>query len=144
APLAHAFATRAARELGCPVPRFTAAAMRCLERHPWPGNVRELKNAVERAVLLTRGDPIDVAHLPLRTTSGAARLDPTETLRPNDMARRAQEIALAADDEKTRILDALSRCNGNQTHAAELLGVSRRTLVARLSSYGMTRKRRPD
>jgi DNA-binding NtrC family response regulator len=144
-PLAHAFAARASRELGCPVPRFTAAALLRLERHPWPGNIRELKNAVERAVLLTRGDPIDVAHLPLRTTSGALHLVGAETARPgDDAARRAATSTASAADEKARILDVLSRCHGNQTHAAEVLGMSRRTLVARLSSYGMTRRRRRD
>jgi DNA-binding NtrC family response regulator len=141
APLACSFAARASRELGCPLPRFTAAAMLRLERHSWPGNVRELKNAVERAVLLTRGDPIDVAHLPLRATSSGIPVPGAETMRPQD---RPSATTLAAEDEKARILDALSRCKGNQTHAAELLGMPRRTLVARLSSYGMTRKRRPD
>ncbi len=154
ATLARAFAERACRELGYPSCDFTAAAMDRLERHAWPGNVRELKNAVERAVLLTRGGTIDVTHLALRATP-APLLDPADTLRPSDIAKRALNVPLpvgsspsmappSSEEEKARILDALARCSGNQTQAARVLGMSRRTLVARLSSYGLTRKRRPD
>jgi two-component system response regulator AtoC len=159
APLAQAFILQACRDAGRhPLP-ITVDAMRELEGHDWPGNVRELRNVIERAVTLCTGAAIDLHHLPppelslgvlsLETTqrttipvasdSSATALD-TTPLSLHDAARRA-----AQSIERRRIAEAMDRCGGNQTRAAQLLRVSRRTLVARLTEYGFARplKKRP-
>jgi sigma-54-dependent transcriptional regulator len=78
--------------------------------------VRELKNTMERAVLLAEGGSITAEHVLL----GGAKMP---SVSPVDGA---------ASDERQRILDALAKTNGNQTRAAELLGISRRALVYRM------------
>ena len=98
------------------------AAMSLLVAYAWPGNLRELRNVMERAFLLADGAEITDAHLP--TTLG-----------------RTDLVAPAQDDERARILAALAACAGNQTRAARSLGISRKVLIARLTSYGFTRPR---
>lgn len=102
---------------------LTADAVRWLEAQPWPGNIRELRNAVERAAAVMDGDVIEV-----------------EALASNPNAGRA--IASTESDERTRIIDALDRAAGNQTKAAQLLGISRRTLIHRLDLYRLPRPRK--
>ena len=131
-PLTRHFAARAAEMMGRPPPVFSKAALTRLERHPFPGNIRELRNVVERAVALAGPNPIEPEHLHLE-------LPPTGI---SSRAHRATE-----GTERHRIVDALVRCGGNQTRAAALLGISRRTLVNRLVEYGIPRprrKRRPN
>ncbi len=162
APLAQAFIIQACREAGRRQVPITADAMRQLEGHDWPGNVRELKNVIERAVTLCTGASIDIHHLPppelnFSTTAqlessqratlpapGEATLASVDTspLGLHDAARRA-----AQSIERRRIAEAMDRCGGNQTRAAQLLRISRRTLVARLTEYGFARplkKRAPE
>ena len=137
--LARRFAAAAATELGLErAPRLGAAAMARLERHAWPGNVRELKNVIARAVLLADGDVIELEHLPDERCAAGAPAVPQD---PDESAVTERPGAVPADDEHAVILRALEQCDGNQTRAAEVLGVSRRTLVSRLSAYGLTRKR---
>ena len=118
-------------------------------RHDWPGNIRELRNACERAVLLATGSVIERQHLtidePKRLPNrfaladhAAARLDDVDADMPS------QVRATVAELEKQRILEALDKCAGNQTRAAELLGISRRTLINRLDEYGIARPRKRD
>ncbi len=124
-PLSRYFAARAARTNGRPAPVISSEVFALLEGHPFPGNVRELRNVIERAVALAGVGPIEAEHLDLEPQSGTLRAIPaSEPYR---------------DDERQRILEALARCAGNQTRAAELLGVSRRTLVNRLDEYGLAR-----
>ncbi len=128
-PLAREFIHRFCRESGRePVPELSRAARRQLLRHPWPGNIRELRNAIERAVLLCAGRRIAPAHLPL------AEAAPGEAPGPG-----GGPVAPAA--ERQLIIDALDQCAGNQTAAAQLLGMSRRTLVSRLVAYDIPRPR---
>jgi DNA-binding NtrC family response regulator len=126
-----------------------------LENYAWPGNVRELKNAIERAVTLCTGDMIDVHHLDpqgvgftahrpqvredaapvaVQTVPFLPNSDSASGLGLHEDARRA-----ARDLERRRIAEAMERCGGNQTRAAKLLRISRRTLVARLTEYGFAR-----
>ncbi len=102
---------------------LSADAVRWLEAQPWPGNIRELRNAVERAAAVMDGDVIDV-----------------EGLASNPTASRA--MASAESDERTRIIEALDRAAGNQTKAAQMLGMSRRTLIHRLDLYRLPRPRK--
>jgi DNA-binding NtrC family response regulator len=107
--------------------RLTRDAIARLERHDWPGNIRELKNTIERAALLAPGDEVDVEHLSIHEPADA----------PAAGSLHADVDAL----EKKRVLEALEACGGNQTRAAQQLGISRGTLLARLKQYGVRRPR---
>jgi transcriptional regulator with PAS, ATPase and Fis domain len=146
-PLARAFVLRTSRELArTRVPRVLPEAIAALEQHDWPGNVRELRNVMERAVLLAGDGDIGPAQLPQEKISerppgrdaDGERSRPT--VPPLHVTARVTE-ALARDPEAARLLAVLDACDWNQTKAAIELGVSRRTLVSRLSAYGLTRKR---
>ncbi len=128
-PLAASFAERSAAALGRAPVRLSAAALNELRRYAWPGNIRELRNLVERAVLLCEGDELGLEHLPLEKMRA-----PVVTQVPPPF-----EPAPLVSDEKERILEALARCGGNQSRAAKLLGISRRTLLYRLDAYGLPR-----
>ena len=153
-PLAEQFILSAASPLGL---RFALAeeARTWLLGHDWPGNIRELRNACERAVLLSTGPTIELHHLtitsddrlrkPQERFRRAATVPPTfAPVAPNAADMPSQVRATVAELEKQRILEALERCAGNQTRAAELLGISRRTLINRLDEYGIARPRKRD
>ncbi|MFO0568831.1 MAG: sigma 54-interacting transcriptional regulator [Polyangiaceae bacterium] len=145
APLAERFALEATANLGRPKKEITTRAMRALEAHPWPGNVRELRNVMERAVLLSDRGPIDVEHLALDASPEAAPQSraPGSITQPSaqppqgdlDLRRAMSEF------ERGQIQRALEAAGGNQTRAAELLGISRRALVSKLGEYGLTIKK---
>jgi DNA-binding NtrC family response regulator len=121
-PLARAFAAEIAEEMSydC-TPELSRDALDTLRAYRWPGNIRELRNVIERAVLLAEGTPIARLHLPTEKMQTPAA--------PSD----------APGGEKQRVIDALAQCAGNQSRAAKLLGISRRTLVKRLDQYGIPR-----
>jgi two-component system, NtrC family, response regulator AtoC len=134
-PLAESFAQEAARRIDRRSPRFAGPARDVLQAYSWPGNIRELRNVMERAVLLAGDSDIDLEHLPVdkmtTTWSGAVR---GRASRPTEPAGD-----LAARD---RILEALTRTGGNQTEAARLLGVSRRTLGKWMEDHQIPRPRK--
>jgi len=104
------------------------AVRACLLAHRWPGNVRELENAIERAVVLTEGELIDVDDLPaeMRAESEAGGLAiPGSTM---------------AEIEKHAILRTLDATGGSTTRTAEMLGISVRTVQYRLAEYGLRRR----
>lgn len=146
-PLAEQFLARAADELGRGPFRLSAEVATRLREYPWPGNVRELKNAMQRAAVLAehleiRGDLLPPA-LQRRNESGADRppaLSCTTTVggSATDKSRLLGEIRSL---ERQQILTELERHAGNQTRAAEALGISRRTLVKRLKEYELPRPR---
>ena len=134
---------------------LSAEALAQLRTHAWPGNVRELRNVVERAVLLCDGPEIRPEHLSLGTL-GAGEAPPASS--EAAMGRESSPPAPPSADageyvhgglseelqatERKRILEALERCAGNQTRAAEMLGISRRSLIHRLETYGVPRPRK--
>ncbi|HEX2164686.1 MAG TPA: sigma-54 dependent transcriptional regulator, partial [Thermoanaerobaculia bacterium] len=126
APLAAAFLARHARHYRKPVAGFGEAAMAALTAYSWPGNVRELDHAVERAVLMARGDRIEPADLGIAPGGGAA------------VARsdRLEDLPLE-DVERLLIRKALARFDGNVTRTADFLGLSRSALYRRLEKYGL-------
>ena len=154
-PLAEQFLSSAAGPLGR---TFTLAddAKQWLAGHDWPGNIRELRNACERAVLLATGTTIELHHLTITSDEAARRaagsrgraatIPPPMNFNPAASAgdMPAQVRATVAELEKQRILEALEKCAGNQTRAAEMLGISRRTLINRLDEYGIARPRKRD
>jgi DNA-binding NtrC family response regulator len=113
--------------------RFADGALRMLREHDWPGNVRELKNVVERACVLAGGATIEVEHLAIQRSTARveAPVDPRAPIK-----NAIEEL------EKKRIVEALEECGGNQSEAAKLLGMSRKTFVRRLDQYNIPRPRK--
>ena len=137
--LAEHFARKYAKANGVADRPISAEARRRLAQHRWPGNVRELENAIHRAVLLSVGSEIDET---------AIRLPDGKPLQLDALAQTATRAAEAADAatrtlvgqtvaevEQQLILDTLSHCLGNRTHAATILGISIRTLRNKLKEY---------
>ena len=153
-PLAEQFIASAASPL-CRAFTVSEDAKQWLTSHDWPGNIRELRNACERAVLLATGALIERHHLttiddpakrlPDQRSRRHATIPPPPGIRAPSAADMPSQVrATVAELEKQRILEALERCAGNQTRAAEQLGISRRTLINRLDEYGIARPRKRD
>ena len=159
-PLARAFADDACRRGHRPPAHIAAAALEALRAYSWPGNIRELRNVMERAVLLAGDSAIAPEHLPLEKMRATRRpappaepappaAPPAPTPAPAPAAGPA-EIPPAAGwweenadaRERERIVEALRAAEGNQTRAAQLLGISRRTLLNRLDKYQIPRPRK--
>ncbi len=152
--LARAFLSRALdRTAGRVPPRLTLAAIDRLRTHSWPGNVRELKNEMERAALLCQGPeigPLDLSLLDLVIPGQVTRSDRSAgTLRPRALPS-AEPFDTGSNaggsdraGERERIVEALAKCNGNQTRAAKRLGMPRRTFVAKLGHHDIPRPRKP-
>lgn len=134
--LARHFADKYADANSLPPRPITDAAMQKLATHPWPGNVRELENTMHRAILLASGDEIDADAV---TLSGDGEAASVGTAGGNG-GTAADSAALVgrtvADVERELIIDTLSHCLGNRTHAANILGISIRTLRNKLKQYG--------
>jgi two-component system response regulator AtoC len=137
--LAELFARQICRDLGRAPPVLLPPIIGLLEAYSWPGNIRELKNVVERAVLLSVGPVIGREHLPVDKLSPTAPI-PT----PPPRAESTQKID--APTERDKIVTALNACAGNQSRAAEMLGMPRRTFVNKLDAYNIPRpkKKRDD
>jgi DNA-binding NtrC family response regulator len=153
-PLAREFIREACRRVSRPELAMTDQAFAFLEGQSWPGNIRELKNSIDRAVTLCTGDIIDIHHLaPSESTfapaSHPAAQDhlsfqvPSSPTLPDlsspDLGLHEDARRATRELERRRIAEAMERCGGNQTRAAQLLRISRRTLVARLTEYGFAR-----
>jgi DNA-binding NtrC family response regulator len=142
-PLAEYFLSTFCRKSGLPLPILTDEAKRQLMGYSWPGNVRELRNIMERAPFLCGGDAIRPEHVPGDPVLG----DDSEYLAEDiehdhtDVFNSPTQIQ-SESSERDRIVKALEACGGNQTRAARILGMSRRTLVNRLDEYGLPRPRK--
>ncbi|GHV69623.1 sigma-54-dependent Fis family transcriptional regulator [Spirochaetia bacterium] len=123
--LAERFLSKISMRMGCPVPKLSTEALNSLLVYPFPGNIRELENILERALIYCEGNTITMEDIgllsrkkiPIESISGGSSLE---------------------DVEKKTILDALVRCNGNRTKAAEILGVSRKTILNKIKAYGIS------
>jgi DNA-binding NtrC family response regulator len=121
--LVECFSERHAERLERPRPAVAPQALQALMTRPWPGNVRELENAVERAVLLGDGETLTPADF------GMADTAPSQA--PASTLKEASRVA-AAETERRMILAALDLTDGNVTHAADRLGLSRRGLQLKM------------
>jgi DNA-binding NtrC family response regulator len=133
--LASAFLQEFAKENERPVKPLTDEALACLIAYPWPGNVRELRTAIEHGVVMSNDAVIDVRHLPqfLLSQAPAAAYPSAPVKNSLDAAGEFNLHAL----ETNAIRAALATAGGNRTQAAELLGVSRRTLQRKLKELGL-------
>jgi len=137
-PLIRTLLARHARRLGRPEPALDPEAVRALLEYPWPGNVRELENALEHAMVLAQAGTISPADLPQAVRSGGVRAAPN-----GDAGAGLSLHEQAAAAEGAAIRAALARAGGNRRQAAELLGISVRTLFYRLRRLGIEREGRP-
>ncbi|MGB1789594.1 MAG: sigma-54-dependent transcriptional regulator [Limisphaerales bacterium] len=130
--LALSFLREFASENAKPVCDFTAEALEAMIRYEWPGNVRELRTAVEHAVVLSKGDMIQLSDLPQSVQSRGVIRSETELSQPIiDKGVTLEEA------EKQLIIRTLQECRGNRTAAAKKIGISRRTLHRKLHRYGL-------
>jgi DNA-binding NtrC family response regulator len=116
---------------GAAPPAISVRAWQALTTYPFPGNVREFAHAIQHAVVLARGGPIDVEHLPddisrvaLSTTPGGRDVRPL--------------AVVLKDAERAHLLKALAVAGGKRTQAAELLGISRKNLWEKLRAHGIS------
>jgi two-component system response regulator AtoC len=145
--LAQRFVETAGAAAGKGALTLDGAATQALLDHAWPGNVRELRNTMERAVLVARGGTIAVADLPERLRALALSLDEggSEALREPDVEAEGEDTGNGLLRDRLReleiklILRALDRAKGNQGLAAEMLGLPKRTLVYKISRFGLRR-----
>jgi two-component system response regulator FlrC len=137
--LAEHFVKKYAKANGMPDRPLSADARKRLSGHRWPGNVRELENAMHRAVLLSTGSEIE--EFAIRLPDGQPMIAGPEAAvaRTASMAAEAVSRTLVgqtvAEVEQLLILDTLTHCSGNRTHAATILGISIRTLRNKLKEY---------
>lgn len=127
------------KRLGLSIKEVSADAMRALCGHEWRGNIRELENCIERSMVMTDGEQINLESLPdavLKGQSGAGK----------EASNQQQILALDSLSIKqhSRILEikliqkALEKTDGNRTHAAKLLDISHRALLYKLKDYGLS------
>jgi DNA-binding NtrC family response regulator len=136
-PLADAFLARMARRNGAEPPILTPVVLEIMNQYDWPGNVRELQNVMERAVILTEpGEEVTAHILGAMFLAGSPEKGRNNSKEPSVEAATSffpQEIVPLQEIERAYILHALQKANGNRTHAAELLGISIRTLRNKLN-----------
>ena len=154
--LAQHFIGEAAKDAGLPeTPVLSSEAEVWMGHYEWPGNIRELRNAVNRAVILASSELIQPEHLQPetyqpRTGRGSGRpvaplpvpTPSVEATNPDEDGGPPAGLSEADLEERQRIVDALSSCGGNQTRAARLLGIARRTLTSRLDRLSLPRLRK--
>jgi two-component system response regulator HydG len=119
--LARHFAARFAKEAGKSVPQFSENALGVLKRYDWPGNVRELENVIQRLVVMTDGEVIEIPDLPPLMRFSAPRV--------NGLNRTLAEV------EADYIRNVLAGVGENKTRAAEILGIDRKTLREKLKFH---------
>jgi transcriptional regulator with PAS, ATPase and Fis domain len=106
------------------VTAIDAAAMRILEQYSWPGNIREVRNVIERAVILCNSEFVEIKHLPPLVTESPDIVKPVVALEPGTTVEEA---------ERRLILMTLEHTRDNKTRAAEILGISLKTLHNKLN-----------
>lgn len=119
---ASLFLEKASNQLNKPVSTISKEALQILQQYNWPGNLRELQNYIKRATLLATDETITIADLPEEVTSATIP---------------SIDLGLRDEAEKKAILDALAMTNGNKSRAAEILGISRKTMYNKITQYDL-------
>ncbi|OLC53814.1 MAG: hypothetical protein AUH92_05190 [Acidobacteria bacterium 13_1_40CM_4_69_4] len=119
------FLERVSKKTGKTMRGFSSEAMEVMTRYSWPGNVRELENVVERTVILSKGDLIELSDLPPNLKDGAVE---------------GAEVKLSLyENERLYILKTLAECNWNKKLAASVLSINRSSLYSKLKKYDIGR-----
>lgn len=121
--LVNHFVRKFSLQMSKKINRVAPEAMNLLQQQLWPGNVRELENAVERAMVVAREPEIQESDFTFKTATIS-----------NGGPKSLEEV------EKAHILRVVESCGGNQSHAAEVLGIDRVTLHHKLKKYGWSRQ----
>jgi DNA-binding NtrC family response regulator len=140
APISEALIAGLNRKHECRVASIAPDVLDAFERHSWPGNVRELRNVLERAVILAGEGSVELRHVPAflqgRATMAAAA-GAAMAAAPDDHESVRFNIGTTVEDaEKGLILRTLEHTRNNKTRAAEILGISLKTLHNKLKEYG--------
>ena len=135
------------RKHDCRVTEISAAVLETFERHNWPGNVRELRNVLERAVILAGEGAIERKHLPAFLSNGvvAVAVGAGSAVAATAPADDDESVRFAVgttveEAEKGLILRTLEHTKNNKTRAAEILGISLKTLHNKLKEYGAAKE----
>jgi transcriptional regulator with PAS, ATPase and Fis domain len=132
--LAESFLRKMQLRTGRDIRAISAAAMHLLMTYPWPGNVRELRSTFEYAFVTCQGLTIEPEHLPPPVRQGGAPSLPGPV-------RATVAADSRAERQRRELIEALTQAGGNQSRAAELLGVSRVTVWNRMKRYGVRAER---
>jgi two-component system, NtrC family, response regulator PilR len=133
--LAVHFLEKYRKAMGKPVHGISDPAMECLEAYHWPGNVRQLENVIERAVALETADVVQLDNLPREVRGGKLGRSDLDVILPDsgvDLDRHLEEL------RRRYMVEAMERCAGVQTRAAELLGMTFRSFRYFAKKYGMS------
>ncbi|MBI3968244.1 MAG: sigma-54-dependent Fis family transcriptional regulator, partial [Chloroflexi bacterium] len=112
--------------------KLSESAMRAIENHDWPGNVRQLENIIQRAVVLAQGGVITTEHLVLDPTPERKIIDIEQLL-----SRKVPLKDIVGEVERAAIGEALRQAHGNRSKAANMLGIYRRLLYAKMREHGL-------
>jgi len=123
AKLSHYFLERFSRQMNKRVRGFSPDAMHALKAYDWPGNVRELENAIERAMVVTKGETIEREHLPLQALAG-----------PRNGGQRLEDV------ERRHIEEVLKETSWNISRSAAILDIDRVTLYHKIEKFGLKRE----
>ena len=129
--LAEYFVEKFAKKNNRQVAGITPRCMALLLNYPWPGNVRELENAIERGIILMRGDYLDEESLPLSVHRFAAKNEgaPASAAAPPGSLEEAERIV---------IKNILAETGGNKSETSRRLNITRKTLLSKMHKYGLT------
>ena len=133
--LARHFASKYTEANGMPARRLPKATQDKLLAHSWPGNVRELENTMHRAILLASGDDIGPEAILINPDPRGAPTQASETASTGSMGSASMIGKTVSEVERELIIHTLDHCLGNRTHAANILGISIRTLRNKLKQY---------
>jgi DNA-binding NtrC family response regulator len=132
--LCEALITHLNRKHDCNITHVTPDVMEAFKKHSWPGNVRELRNVLERAVIMAGDGAIQTTHLPYDFGVSVGSRPPVQVFEPDSV--RLPVGTTVADAEKAMIQATLQHTKNNKTRAAEILGISLKTLFNKLKEYG--------
>jgi nitrogen regulation protein NR(I) len=155
--LVNYFLNKFAKDQPGPPRSMAPAVLKTLEKYHWPGNVRELENIIRRALVMAKGEAILVTDLPAEIsgqtqpgTSGGPMSMPIGEGGTSDVsnlarqlfqwARREPKMRIIPAVERELVIQALKETDGNQVHAAKLLGITRATLRKRVEKFGIQRE----